>query len=97
VADEQALVRQEQVIREDAIREQAEVRQKWVPVQSELAQERLAVQGEFAQRRAQAESRLLDAQKEATEAAWYQIMAERELTAYRNVIYLRYLACMIRK
>jgi hypothetical protein len=96
VADEQALLREEQTVQEGAIREQAEARQKWVPVQSELAKERLAAQGEFAQRRAQAESQLLDAQKKAAEAAWHQAMAERELATHRNVTYLRYLARMIR-
>jgi hypothetical protein len=95
-ADEQALLREEQAVRDGAAHEQAEARQKWIPVQSELAKERLAAQGEFARRRAQAETNLIDAQKRTAEAAWNQTMAERELAAYRNVTYLAYLACMIR-
>jgi hypothetical protein len=96
VADAQALVRDEQAVREGAIREQDEIRRKWLPVQSELAKERLTTQGEFAQRRAQGEGHLLDARRKIAEADWHHAMAERESARHRNVTYFRYLACIIK-
>ena len=92
----QALVDQERAARAQATNDQRQVRQKWGPMHAAISAEIVPTRQAFAQERVQADAQLTMAQKQVSTAIWQRELAERELAAYRNVNYRRYLAVIIR-
>ena len=92
----QALVDQERAARAQATKDQGQVKQKWVPMHAAISAEIAPTRQAFAKERVQADAQLTMAQKQVSTAIWQRELAERELAAYRNVSYRRYLAVVIR-
>ena len=91
-----ALANQEQAVRAQATNDQRQVRQKWVPIHAAISAKIVPMRQAFAQERVQADAQLTMARKQVSTAMWRRELAERELAAYRNVSYRRYLAAVIR-
>jgi hypothetical protein len=92
----QALADQEQAAHVQAANEQGQIRQKWATTHAAFSRELATTRQAFAQERAQADRHLTMAQKQASTAVWQRELAERELAAYHDVSYRRYLAGVIR-
>ena len=92
----QALANQEQVARTQATNDQKQVRQKWTLTHAAISAKIGPTRQAFAQERVQADANLIMAKKQVSTAIWQRDLAERELAAYRNVSYRRYLAGIIR-
>jgi hypothetical protein len=92
----QTLANQEQVVRAQATNDQRQVRQKWVPIHAAISAKIVPMRQAFAQEKVQADAQLTMARKQVGTAMWQRELAERELAAYRNVSYRRYLAAVIR-
>jgi hypothetical protein len=71
---------------------QAQVAQKWAPIHADFST-RLVVQNQAAaQNRAMIEAEITDAEKLASAIRWQRDLTDRQLAAYRDISYLRYLA-----
>jgi hypothetical protein len=71
---------------------QAKVAQKWAPIHADFST-RLAVQNQAAaQDRARIEAEITEAEKQARAIHWQRDMTDRQLAAYHDVSYIRYLA-----
>jgi hypothetical protein len=92
----QGLADQEQLFRAKTANDQRQVRQKWASEHAAISRELMTTRQTFAQERAQSQQDLITGQKRASTAAWRRELAERELAAYRNVNYRRYLAGILR-
>lgn len=92
----QALADQEKAARVQAASEQNQIRQRWAQTNTAISTELADTRRTFAQERAQADLQLVTAQKQANTATWQRELAEREIAAYRNVNYRRYIAGVIR-
>ncbi len=69
-----------------------QVAQKWAPIHAGFSAELTAKHQETSGDRAQLDSEISTARKKANTVEWQRDMAERQLEAYRDVSYLRYLA-----
>jgi hypothetical protein len=96
VQQRQTLADQEKVARTQATNDQIRVKQKWAPIHTDISAKIVPTRQSFAQERAQADLHSASAQKRVNAAIWQRELAERELAAYRNVSYRRYLAGIIR-
>jgi hypothetical protein len=92
----QALVDQEKVAQVTAVSDQRQIGQKWAPTHTAFSAELIARRQAFGQERAQADASLATAKKQASVATWQRDLARREIAAYRNISYWRYLAGIIR-
>jgi hypothetical protein len=92
----QALADQERASHAQATNDQGQVRKKWAPIHAAISAEIVPTRQAFAQERVQADAKLTMAKKQVSTAIWQRELAERELAAYRNVSYRRYLAAVIR-
>ena len=92
----QALADQEQASRAQAVHDQREITVRWAATHASFSGELTAIHRKLAQERAQTDTQLTAAQKDAEVAIWHRELAEREVVAYQNVSYHRYLAGIIR-
>jgi hypothetical protein len=92
----QNLASEEQAARARASYEQNQVSQKWMQTHTSISAQLVSARQAFAQERAQANVQLAASQKQASATAWQRDLAAREISAHRNVNYLRYLAGIIR-
>lgn len=92
----QVLADQEQAVRAQAADDRSKVAQKWIPMHVAISAKIVPARQEFAQARAQIDLNLSMTRKQANVAVWQRDLAKRELAAYRNVSYRRYLAGAIR-
>ena len=67
-----------------------------MPIHAAISAKIVPMRQAFAQERVQADAQLTMARKQVSTAMWRRELAERELAAYRNVSYRRYLAAVIR-
>jgi hypothetical protein len=93
---QQALTNQLQAARIQATDDQKMIGQKWVQTHTAISGDLVAARQGFAQERADITQRLMESQKQADLAAWHQNLAERELAAYRDVRYGRYVRGVIK-
>jgi hypothetical protein len=92
----QAIADQEKAAQAQAINDLRQVGQKWAPIHLAISGELVVTRQAFAQERAQTDLHVTTAQKQASTTVWHRELAEREIAAYRNVSYRRYLAGVIR-
>jgi hypothetical protein len=92
----QALADQEQAARAQVANEQREIKVRWASTHAGFSSELTATHQRFAQERAHTDAKLTAVQKEVDVAFWHRELAEREVAAYQNVSYRRYLAGIIR-
>jgi hypothetical protein len=92
----QVLADQEKAAHAQAANDQSQVKQKWVPIHAAISAKIGPTRQTFAQERVQADLHLTTARKQVSAATWQRELAERELAAFRNVSYHRYLAGIIR-
>lgn len=69
-----------------------QVAQKWAPIHAGFSAELTSKHQETSGDRARLDSEISAARKQASTVEWQRDMAERQLAAYRDVSYLRYLA-----
>jgi hypothetical protein len=94
--ERQALADQEKIVRAQATADRRQVQQKWAPVHVANSAKITPTHQVFAQERAQIDVRLTAARKKASSDKWLQESADRELAAYRDVSYRRYLLGVFR-
>ncbi len=94
--ERQALVDQEKVAQAAAASDQRQIGQKWAPTHTAFSAELIARRQAFGQERAQADVSLATAQKQVSVTTWQRDLAQREVAAYCNVSYRRYVAGVIR-
>jgi hypothetical protein len=92
----QELADHEKAFRDQDANDRSATRQRWIQQQAALSGERVATQQAFAQERSQVNHQLTDIERQAAASAWQQELAERELAAYRNISYIRYVADIAR-
>jgi hypothetical protein len=88
----QNLANEEQAGRARASIELKQISQKWMQTHTSISAELVSARQVFAQERAQAGVQLTAAQKQASATAWQRDLAAREISAHRNINYLRYIA-----
>jgi len=93
--ERQLLADQEKSARTQAATEQDQVRQKWVSRHMAISVRRVSTRQAFSQERSKAEQQLANARKQADTATWQRELAERESSAYANVMYWRYVAGVV--
>lgn len=93
----QSLANEERTARTRASNDQNQVSQKWMQIHASISAELVPARQTFAQERAQADIQVTTAKKIANTAIWQRDLAVREVSAYRSVSYLRYLAGIVRR
>lgn len=91
-----ALVDQEAAAQAQAAADQVQIRQKWAPTHASFSSDLIARRQGFAEERTEADTDLATAQNQLSVATWQRDLAKREVAAYCNVTYRRYLAGVIR-
>ena len=91
----QNLANEEQAAHARAPIELRQISQKWMQTHTSISAELVSTRQAFAQERAQADVQLAAAQKQASATTWQRDLAAREISAHRNVSYLRYLTGII--
>jgi hypothetical protein len=94
--ERQMLANQEQAARLQAADDQRQLAQKWATTHNSISGELVTTRQTFAQERAQVDLQLATTQKQVNTAVWQRELAEREVAAYRNVRYRRYIAGVIK-
>lgn len=89
---QQALADQQKMAEAQHADRQAQVAQKWAPIHAGFPAELTAKRQQMAEDRARLDGEIGAARKQADAVTWQRDQAERQLAAYRNVSYLRYLA-----
>jgi hypothetical protein len=92
----QVLADQDRAARHQADSDKSQTEQKWAAAHVAISEKLTLTSQTFAQERAQADLHVSTAKKEESAAIMRQVLAEREVAAYRNVSYRRYLAGVIR-
>ena len=95
IQQRQVLADQEKAAHAQAVNEQNQVRQRWIPSHGAISAQLVSTRQAFAQERSQADRLLATARKQADATAWQRELAEREATAYANVVYRRYVTGVI--
>jgi hypothetical protein len=93
--ERQMLANQERGDRAQAISDQSQIKQKWATVHSGVSARLASARQTFSQERAQADLHVSTAKKGLNAAIMRRVLAEREVSAHRNVSYRRYLAGVI--
>jgi hypothetical protein len=96
VQQKQELANQEQAARAQSAHGRSQIYAKWASVHAGFSGELTVTHQRFAQDRAQADTNLTSARKRTDVLVWQRELAEREVVAYKNVSYLRYLISMLR-
>ena len=91
IQQRQNLTNEEQAAHARAPLELKRISQKWMPTHTSISTELVSTRQAFAQERAQADVQLVAAQKQANATIWQRDLAAREISAHRNIGYLRYL------
>lgn len=71
---------------------QAQVAQKWAPIHAHFSTQLVVQNQAAAQNRAKIEAEITDAEKLASAVHWQRGMTDRQLAAYHDISYVRYLA-----
>jgi hypothetical protein len=96
IQQRQLLADQDRAVRGQANSDKSQIKQKWATTHVAISEKFTLASQTFAQERAQADLYVSTAKKEESAAIMRQGLAEREVAAYRNVSYPRYLARVIR-
>ncbi|HET9896679.1 MAG TPA: hypothetical protein VFQ44_17250 [Streptosporangiaceae bacterium] len=91
----QALADQQKAAEAQHAHQHGQVAQKWAPIHASLSAELTAKHKQAAEERAKLDGEISVARKQADAVTWQGDLAERQLAAYRDVSYLRYLAKII--
>jgi hypothetical protein len=94
--ERQMLANQEQAARLQAADDQRHLAQKWATTHTSISGELVTTRQTFAQERAQVDLKVATTQKQVNTAVWQRELAEREVAAYRDVRYRRYIAGVIK-
>ena len=92
----QSLVQEENHARTEAETQQHQVRERWATIHATITVELTETRDRFLQECAQADLQLSKARREARDATWQQVSAQRDLIKYSEVTYWRYCACVAR-
>ena len=95
IQQRQNLANEEQAAQARASFELKQISQKWMQTHTSISAELVSARQAFAQERTQANAQLSAAQKHASTTTWQRDLAAREISAHRNVNYLRYLTGII--
>ena len=87
----QALADQQNAAEAKHARQQGEVAQKWAPIHAALSAQLTARHQEAAGDRAKLDGEISTARRQANAVTWQHDLAERQLAAYHQVSYRRYL------
>ena len=91
IQQRQNLANEEQTAHARAPIELRQISQKWMQTHTSISAELVSARQAFAQERAQVDAQLIAAQKRASATTWQRDLAAREISAHREINYLRYL------
>jgi hypothetical protein len=87
----QLLAEQQSAAEAQHIYQQGQVARKWAPIHADFSAQLAAKHQQATADRAKLDNEVSTARKQANAVTWQHDLAERQLAAYRNVSYLRYL------
>jgi hypothetical protein len=96
VQQRQILADENRAARNQANSDKSQIEHKWATAHVAISKKLTLTSQTFAQERAQADLGVSTAKREESAAIMRQVLAEREVAAYRNVSYRRHLASVIR-
>jgi hypothetical protein len=93
---QQGLLSQEQTARAEATQEQHWARERWAERYAAMCAEAVRERQTFAGERTAVDEAVAACRREATDAAWREKLARREVAVYARVTYARYLSGVLR-